>query len=83
MGNTVGSANADFWNLKTKEDAYIIGLWCADGYHRTSSIGISNTDTDLIERFREFFLKFLPEERIKLRTYNPDKLKRRTTAYRL
>lgn len=83
MGNTVGSANADFWNLKTKDDAYIVGLWCADGYHRTSSIGISNTDTDLVEKFREFFLKFLPMERLKLRIYHPDKFKRRTKAYHL
>lgn len=83
MGNTVGSANTDFWNLTTKDDAYIVGLWCADGYHRTSSIGLSNTDIDLIEKFREFFLKFLPAERIKLRTYHPDTFKRRTTAYHL
>ncbi|MBI2025126.1 MAG: hypothetical protein HYT03_03520 [Candidatus Harrisonbacteria bacterium] len=83
MGNTVGSANTDFWNLKTKNDAYIVGLWCADGYHRTSSIGLSNTDTDLIEKFREFFLKFLPVERLKLRIYHPDKFKRRTKAYHL
>ena len=83
MGNTVGSANTDFWNLKTKDDAYIIGLWCADGYHRTSSIGISNTDTNLVEKFREFFLKIFPKERIKLRIYNPDAFKRRTKAYHL
>lgn len=83
MGNTVGSANTDFWNLITKEDAYIVGLWCADGYHRSSSIGISNTDTDLIEKFREFFLKFLPVERLKLRIYQPDEFKRRTKAYHL
>ena len=83
MGNTVGSANIDFWNLKTKDDAYIVGLWCADGYHRTSSIGISNTDADLIEKFREFFLKFLSKERLKLRIYHPDKFLRRTKAYHL
>lgn len=83
MGNTVGSANTDFWNLKTKDDAYIIGLWCADGYHRTSSIGISNTDSDLVEKFREFFLKLFPAERLKLRIYQPDKFKRRTKAYHL
>lgn len=83
MGNTVGSANTDFWNLKTKDDAYIIGLWCADGYHRTSSIGISNTDFDLVKKFREFFLKIFPEDRIKLRIYNPDKFIRRTKAYHL
>lgn len=83
MGNTVGSANSDFWNLKTKDDAYIVGLWCADGYHRTSSIGISNTDVDLVEKFKEFFLKFLTAERLKLRVYQPDKFKRRTKAYHL
>jgi hypothetical protein len=83
MGNTVGSANTDFWNLKTKDNAYIVGLWCADGYHRTSSIGLSNTDTDLIEKFREFFLKFLPADRLKLRVYHPDKFKRRTVAYQM
>ncbi|OGZ32763.1 MAG: hypothetical protein A3H02_02165 [Candidatus Niyogibacteria bacterium RIFCSPLOWO2_12_FULL_41_13] len=83
MGNTVGSINTDFWNLKTKDDAYIVGLWCADGYHRTSSIGISNTKVDLIKKFEEFFLKFLPTERLKLRIYLPDKFKRRTKAYHL
>jgi len=83
MGNTVGSANTDFWNLKTKDDAYIIGLWCADGYCWTSSIGISNTDSDLIEKFREFFLKFFPVDRLKLMIYYPDKFKRRTKAYHL
>jgi len=83
MGNTVGSTNSDFWNFKTKDDAYIVGLWCADGYHRASSIGISNTDPDLIEKFRKFFLKFLSAERLKLRIYHPDKFLRRTKAYHL
>jgi len=83
MGNTVGSANSDFWNLKTKDDAYIVGLWCADGYHRTSSIGLSNTNVDLIEKFKEFFLRFLDAQRVKLRVYHPDKFKRRTKAYHL
>ena len=83
MGNTVGSANVDFWNLKTKDDAYIVGLWCADGYHRTSSIGISNINQDLINKFEEFFLKIFPEERLKLRIYNPDNYKRRHRAYHL
>ena len=83
MGNTVGSANVDFWNLKTKDDAYIVGLWCADGYHRTSSIVISNINQDLINKFEEFFLKIFPEERLKLRIYNPDNYKRRHRAYHL
>ena len=83
MGNTVGSANADFWNRTTENDAYIVGLWCADGYHRTSSIGISNTDPDLVEKFREFFLGFMPVERLKVRMYHPDTFKWRTKAYHL
>lgn len=82
MGNTVGSANINFWNLQTKKDAYIVGLWCADGYHRTSSIGLSSTDIDLIEKFRTFFLKLFPKDRIKLRTYHPDGF-RKTKAYHL
>ena len=84
MGNTVGSANSDFWNLKlNKETAYVIGLWCADGYHRTSSIGLSNTNLDLVEKFSEFLLGLFPKERLKLRVYKPDNLKRRTKAYHL
>ena len=83
MGNTVGSANTDFWNLKTKDDAYIVGLWCADGYHRTSSIGLSNVNTDLIQKFKDFFSKIFPEDRLKLRVYLPDQFKRRTKAYHL
>ena len=83
MGNTVGSANTDFWNLKTKDDAYVIGLWCADGYSWTSSIGISNTDSDLVEKFQEFFLRFFPADRLKLIIYHPDEFKRRTKAYHL
>ncbi len=84
MGNTVGSANSDFCNLKLdKETAYIIGLWYADGYHRTSSIGLSNTNLDLVEKFSEFLLGLFPKERLKLRVYKPDNLKRRTKAYHL
>jgi len=83
MGNTVGSMNTDFWNFTTKDDAYILGLWCADGYYWGSSIGISNTNTLLIDKFREFFLRFFPEKRLKLYIYRPDKFKRRTKAYHL
>lgn len=83
MGNAVGSANTDFWNLETVNDAYIAGLWCADGYHRTSSVGISNTDLILVEEFKNFFLKLFPRNRIKLRIYESDSLKRRTKAFHL
>src|SRR5581483_766252 len=82
-GNSVGSVNTDFCNLlrNDAETAYIIGLWCADGYHRTSSIGLSNIDEDLIRKFSEFLLREFPEERVKLRRYYPDDKLRRTLAY--
>jgi len=82
-GNPVGSVNTDFCNLfrNDAETAYAIGLWCADGYHRTSSIGLSNTNKDLIERFSQFLLREFPQERLKLRLYYPDEKLRRTTAY--
>ena len=84
MGNTVGSANTDFCNfLIDRKTAYIIGLWCADGYYRTSSIGISNTDVDLVDRFRKFFLNLFAKDRLKLDIYYPDQYKRRTKAYHL
>ncbi len=59
----------------------MFGLWCADGYHRTSSIGLSNTDPDLIQRFSGFLRTLFPVERVKMRIYEPDSKKRRTRAY--
>jgi len=70
MGNTVGNWNVHFWE-KYKNDCYAFGLWCADGYHRSSSIGITNVDVRLVERFREFLLKEFPESRLRLRMYHP------------
>lgn len=52
-------------------DPYTLGLWCADKYWWSSSIGISNTDAQLVKRFAEFLLKVLPEERLRLRIYFP------------
>ncbi len=60
----------------TIEEAYILGLWCADGYHRTSSIGLSNTDINLIRRFSKFFLKMFPKHRLRLRLYIPSSIAR-------
>src|SRR3989338_11196080 len=57
--------------LTDKEDAYILGLWCADGYHRSRSIGLSNTDVSLIRRFSEYLLRRFPKERLRLRSYIP------------
>jgi len=82
-GNSVGSANVDSCNFlrSDAETAYAIGLWCADGYHRTSSIGLSNTDKDLIRKFSEFLSEYFPKERLRLRLYYPDDNLRRTLAY--
>ena len=66
MGNTVGSTSTNFCNFFLNDkDAYILGLWCADSYWWSSSIGLSNIDPDLINRFREFFRKHFLENRIK------------------
>ena len=66
VGNTVGSTSTNFCNFFSNEkDAYILGLWCADGYWWSSSIGLSNTDSDLIGLFRKFLRRFFPEKRIK------------------
>jgi hypothetical protein len=69
-GNTVGNWNVHFWE-KYREDCYAFGLWCADGYHRSSSIGITNIDIRLVEKFRGFLLKEFPEQRLRLRMYHP------------
>ena len=62
----MGSTSTNFCNFFSNEkDAYILGLWCADSYWWASSIGLSNTDSDLIERFREFLKEHFPDERIK------------------
>jgi len=66
MGNTVGSTSTNFCNFFSSEkDAYILGLWCADNYWWASSIGLSNTDPDLIARFRKFLRIHFSEDRIK------------------
>jgi len=70
MGNTVGNWNVHFWE-KYEDDCYAFGLWCADGYHRSSSIGITNIDIRLVEKFRDFLLKEFPEQRLRLRMYHP------------
>lgn len=57
--------------LESNEEAYILGLWCADGYHRTSSFGLSNINTALIQRFYRYLLNIFPKERLRLRVYIP------------
>ncbi|OGM98633.1 MAG: hypothetical protein A2736_02350 [Candidatus Yanofskybacteria bacterium RIFCSPHIGHO2_01_FULL_41_27] len=76
MDNTVGSPNTSFCNFpKSTQDYYILGLWCADGYHWTSSIGLSNIDLILIKKFRNFLSGLFPKERIKLDQYRTGKRK--------
>lgn len=72
-GVIVGSTDTDFCNvlLLNPQYAYILGLWCADGYHRTSSIGLSTVNEKLAHIFRDFFLNYFDSGRIKLRAYFP------------
>lgn len=66
MGNTVGS----YSSLLTKsQDSYILGLWGADKYVRTSSIGLSNTNLLLIHKFADFLMSRFPKSRLRLRIY--------------
>lgn len=61
----------------TIEDYYILGLWLADGYWWSSSIGLSSSDFRLIKRFRVFLRKQLPDVPIKVRVYKPAKNQKR------
>ncbi len=72
MGNPVGRTNTAFCDFHDNESAYILGLWCADGYHRTSSIGLTSVDMELVDSFRSFLKKIFPEDRIKTRIYSSD-----------
>ena len=70
MGNTVGNSSAGFCNFfSNPSHAYVLGLWCADGYHRTSSIGLSNVNETLIEAFTKFLTRLFPISRLKLKIY--------------
>jgi hypothetical protein len=55
--------------MGTRNGAYALGLWCADGYWWSSSIGLSNADPDLIIRFAKYLETRLPSDRIRLRVY--------------
>lgn len=49
--------------------AYALGLWCADGYWWSSSIGISNVEPELVLRFASYLSTTLSPERLRLRVY--------------
>lgn len=64
-------------SLKTAKDYYFLGLWLADGYWWSSSIGLSSTNKVFIEGFRLFLKKICPTNPIKERTYYPGHGKKR------
>lgn len=71
QGNTVGSLSALQQIVIDSESAYILGLWCADGYFWSSSIGVTSVDKRLVDRFEDYLIGLFPKERIKLRIYYP------------
>lgn len=72
MGNTVGSTSANFCNFFSQEkNSYILGLWCADKYFWSSSVGISNSDPALVKKFITFFRRYFSKDRLRLRIYCP------------
>lgn len=67
--------------FKTAEDYYCLGLWLADGYWWTSSVGLSSTNNVLIARFKTFLKKVCSTHPIKERVYKPsDRYKGRLIA---
>lgn len=51
------------------DEAYILGLWCADAYWWSSSIGLSNAEPELTLRFGRYLTRILPPDRLRLRIY--------------
>lgn len=68
MDNTVGSLS----NFNDSNFSYILGLWGADKYVRTSSVGLSNTNLVLINTFANFLYNQFPKDRVRLRIYGQD-----------
>ena len=57
-------------NLEPMEiPPYVLGLWCADGYWWSSSVGLSNVDGPLILRFGTYLTATLGRDRLRLRVY--------------
>lgn len=55
--------------VKDADDAYALGLWCADSYWWSSSIGLSNVEPELILRFGAYLSSILDPDRVRLRVY--------------
>lgn len=58
--------------VRDADHAYVLGLWCADGYWWSSSIGISNVEPELVIRFARYLVTILPPDRLRLRIYKVD-----------
>lgn len=56
--------------------SYQLGLWCADGYWWSSSVGLTNVEPVLIRRFASWLTEQLGRDRLRLRVYaaEPDNL---------
>lgn len=67
--------------FRTVRSAYILGLWLADGYSWSSSIGLSSADIRLLERFAEFLMMLFPKNRLRLRIYQPANFHRDISRY--
>lgn len=63
--------------FKTAEDFYFLGLWLADGYWRSSSIGLTSVDSRLISKFSFFLSRIAPSSPIKKRVYEVDGVSKR------
>ena len=79
MGNTVGSK----FIFRTAEDFYILGLLLADGYWRSSSIGLTSVNPVLINRFCVYLKRMASGHPIKMRIYNAPGYKRKQVAYQV
>ncbi len=59
------------WEAKTDSDFYCLGLWCADKYYWSSSVGITTVSVPLLERFSDLLLRQFTLSRLRLRVYLP------------
>lgn len=64
-------------SLKTAEDFYILGLWPADNYWRSGSVGLSSTNESLIARFKLFLSRMCPNYPVKECIYIPHRGEKR------
>ena len=70
--NTEGSTA---FSLKISADYYSLGLWLADGYWRTGSVGLTSISQELIKRFSNFLMRVRPDRQLKYQIYSTGKRK--------